>query len=103
MNPQLSGRSVYLRLACALLFSLNAFTVLFAQVAGGTVQGLVTDPAGAVIVGAQVTVTEIATGSARSATTNSTGFYNVPNLQPAVYSIAVVSQGLRVKSQITSL
>lgn len=93
MNPQLSGRSVYLRLACALLFSLNAFTVLFAQVAGGTVQGLVTDPAGAVIVGAQVTVTEIATGSARSATTNSTGFYNVPNLQPAVYSIAVVSQG----------
>jgi len=43
-------------------------------VTGGTT-GTVTDPSGAVIVGAQVTLKSVATGEAQTMTTNSTGIF----------------------------
>ena len=92
-STRLSDRLAAIVLDVVLLVSLATGAPLFAQVAGGTVQGVVSDPSGAAIPGAQVTVTEVATGVNRSAITSSVGFYAVPTLQPSVYSISVTATG----------
>jgi len=64
-------------LAIAILSAVPAY----AQVSGATLSGTVTDPSGAAIVGAQVSVANRATGVNRSVVADSAGFYSVPNLQ----------------------
>src|SRR6185437_6743586 len=64
-----------------------------AQNAQGTILGHVTDPSGAVIPGAQVTVTNKDTGVATRVTTNGTGDFTVPALNPGNYSVAVEAKG----------
>lgn len=65
-----------------------------AQTTGqGTISGLITDPAGAVVAGAQVTVTNVATNVSQNTVSNSTGYYEIDNLNPAPYKIAVSSPG----------
>jgi len=59
----------------------------------GTILGRVTDPAGAAVPGATVTVTQEGTGFSRSATTDSEGLYNIPSLQPANYGFLVQAKG----------
>ncbi len=92
MNARLL-RTRYLGVAIVLVLCLGAPGHLSAQVAGGTIQGVIADSSGAAIVGAHLTITETATGTARSAVTNSSGSYSVPNLQPSQYSVAVTAQG----------
>ena len=58
-----------------------------AQTDSATLSGTVADERGAVIPGAQVTVTNSATGLKREATTNDEGFFTFPLLQPATYSV----------------
>ena len=69
----------------------------FAQVAGGTILGTVSDPSGGVVGNAKVTITDLATGVARAITTNSAGFYSAPNLLPGKYEIAVIAPGFSEK------
>jgi hypothetical protein len=68
-------------------------TTLRAQVAGATVSGTVTDPSGAVIPNADVSVTHAATGAIRQVTTDSSGLYTAPNLQPGDYEVKVTAPG----------
>lgn len=58
-----------------------------------TISGTVVDPQGAVVAGAKVTATNIATGVPRSVNTTSTGNYVIPNLTPATYDIKVEAKG----------
>ncbi len=60
----------------------------YAQYAG-TIRGVVTDPAGAVIAGAQVTAINTATGDSRDATTNAEGEYVFTAMPPATYEVHV--------------
>lgn len=65
-----------------------------AQVTGqGSISGTVTDPSGAVIVGAHVTVTDSATNVSQNSDTNSTGYFEADNLNPSVYRISVAAPG----------
>ena len=64
-----------------------------AQVSGATLSGTVKDSSGAAIPNAQVTVTDMATGVARSITTDSAGLYSAPNLLPASYEVSVTAPG----------
>jgi hypothetical protein len=65
-----------------------------AQVTGqGTVSGTVTDTTGAILVGAQVVVANTATNVSNTLVTNSTGYFEVDNLNPGVYSISVSAPG----------
>jgi len=57
------------------------------------VQGTVTDPGGAVVSGATVTLTSIATGITDKTTTNETGAYHFVNLLPGDYRITVEAAG----------
>lgn len=55
--------------------------------------GRVSDPSGAALPGARVSVTNAATGAVRESLTNETGNYSVPMLEPGVYSLRVEKEG----------
>ncbi|MGH9604305.1 MAG: carboxypeptidase regulatory-like domain-containing protein [Terracidiphilus sp.] len=61
----------------------------------GQIAGVVTDPSGAVIPGAKVTVREPATGMTRAATANAVGRYTVPLLSAGTYEVTVTANGFR--------
>jgi hypothetical protein len=64
-------------------------------VATGSIQGSVTDPSGAVVVGAKVTITNKATGQIQTVTTTSSGAYASGALTPGDYSVHVEGQGFK--------
>ena len=80
------------RRASALL--LLSVCVLLAQ-STGTIQGTVTDPSGAAVPKAGVTVRNMATGEERSFTTDESGLYAVPSLPVGHYSVTVKAAGLQ--------
>lgn len=80
MNRVLA-RLLSLAAAGLLAFPLSAA----AQMTRGAISGTVRDAQGAVVPGATVTVTNVATNSTRSAVTDSEGFYRVPALDPGTY------------------
>lgn len=61
----------------------------------GTIVGTVTDPNGALVKDAKITVINTATGDTREATSNDDGTYTVPNLEPAVYRVTVDATGFQ--------
>ncbi|HEX8144860.1 MAG TPA: carboxypeptidase-like regulatory domain-containing protein [Pyrinomonadaceae bacterium] len=61
----------------------------------GTIVGTVTDPNGALVAGAKVTVINNATGVTRDATSSEDGTYTVPNLEPGNYRVTVDAQGFQ--------
>jgi hypothetical protein len=70
-----------------------------AQVAGATLSGTVNDPSGAVVPNAQVSARNTATGVTRAATTDSAGFYSIPNLLPGTYEVTVTAPGFSTAVQ----
>ena len=75
---------------------------LFAQDVTATIVGTVTDPSGAPVSGATVTVTNTGTNVAQKFTTDASGNYTAPLLPVGRYDIAVEAQGFKreVKSGI---
>src|SRR5712692_816297 len=61
--------------------------------------GRITDTSAAVIPGAQVTVTHVATGIKKEAVSNEEGYYTVPLLPPGTYQITVQMAGFRPVSR----
>jgi hypothetical protein len=92
-------RKYGLPIASFLMLVLVASPAL-AQKITGTLRGEVTDPTGAVISGAKVTVTNEDTGLTRSGTTTSAGIYVFSDLPVGSYRIQVESQGF--KSEVRS-
>lgn len=80
-------------IAAILLFFFSFGLPANAQVAGGSVAGTVTGESGAAMPDVRISVTEASTGLARTATTNPTGLYNVPNLSPGSYEMTVSATG----------
>src|SRR6266481_5454200 len=70
-----------------------------AQVSGATLSGTITDPSGAAIAGAKLTITNTATGVSRDATADSAGFYSAPNLLPGPYEVTVAASGFSTTKQ----
>src|SRR5262245_24240115 len=95
-------------LAVAVVITLS--TLALSQTSRGTVSGTVTDPAGAVIAGADVTLTSAATKLNRTTKTNSEGVYRFEAVDPGAYSVKVnatgfgevVSTGIEVRANQTS-
>jgi outer membrane receptor protein involved in Fe transport len=84
------------KLALVLLLGAWAVRPSFGQTLG-EITGVVTDPTGAVVAGAAVTVTNPQTGLTRAATTNTAGNYVFPALQPGTYNVRVEMQGFRTE------
>lgn len=79
-----------------LAFSLCAVLPSAGQSTFGSITGTVTDPSHAVVPEAQVRVIDEDTGSVRTATTNSSGAYNVSDLNPGTYRVHVEAKGFTV-------
>jgi hypothetical protein len=75
--------------ACILFAALLPARSASAQEFRGTISGTVTDSSGAIIKDAQVTITEINTGTINRTKTDSAGQYVIPFLQPGAYQIVV--------------
>ena len=76
-----------------MLLSMLGTGVLWAQKDMGSIVGTVRDPAGAVVVGAKVTVTDADRGTTFETTTNETGEYLANPLRVGRYNVAVEKQG----------
>ena len=72
---------------------------LLAQGNFGRILGTVTDPSGAVIAGAVVSVIDTERGITRSLVTDPAGEYNAPTLIPSTYSVRVEMQGFKTLSR----
>jgi hypothetical protein len=89
------------RYACVafLICVLSACGSLRAQTgATGAISGAITDPAAAGVVGAQVRVTDVATGYTRTSQSNDRGLYLVSLLPPGQYTLEVTKQGFKAAS-----
>lgn len=89
--------------ACLLLACLLSVTAHAQQSATATLSGIITDPQGAVIPGAQITATQKATGVQRETTTNDEGFYVLTNLPPGEYEVKVKATGFATKVSQSSV
>src|ERR1700722_6367799 len=63
------------------------------SVNGGSIQGTITDPTGAVVPEASVTITGTDTGLVKVVTTDSAGFYSIGPLNPGNYTISITKPG----------
>lgn len=79
--------------ALMIVFGLPASSL--AQESTGSIEGVVTDPTGAVIPGATVTITNKATGRTITLTTSGGGVYVARALQPGHYEVKVEAPGFK--------
>ena len=74
-----------------------------AQLTTGTIRGTAKDETGGVLPGAEITITNVDTGTTRSLITNEQGRFEAPNLQVGTYEVAGTLSGFRkaIRSGIT--
>ncbi len=96
----LVGGSRVLRVLVALLgIVCIGSVVLQAQVDTGSITGTITDPSGAVISGAKVTLTNQGTGASLTTTTTSDGVYKFSPVRVGTYKLDATSQGFQTTTQ----
>ena len=84
-----------MRVAVALLLAIVTLAGIgSAQIGKGQLAGVVLDQSGRAIVGATVTLTDLATGTSRVTTTNNEGQYQLRELPAGRYRIKVRRSGL---------
>src|SRR3954453_2925176 len=81
-----------------LLFSLIAVLAVSQSITSGDISGVVTDPSGAVVPNAKVTVVSDATGETHTANSNGQGVYRFSFLKPGSYTVSATSAGLQAAS-----
>jgi Carboxypeptidase regulatory-like domain len=64
-----------------------------------TINGIVTDPSGAVVAGATITATEVDTSLARTTVSNQDGLYVISGLRPTRYTLNIEGRGFRQFTQ----
>jgi Carboxypeptidase regulatory-like domain len=94
MKSSPSNILVSLSILCAgLIFSSS---IVIAQIGGtGSIQGIITDPTGAVIPAATVVATNKATGVKTTRQTTATGLYVLSPLPPGEYAVSVSASGFQ--------
>ena len=79
--------------ALSALVCLFSCAAVFGQSTLGTLLGTIQDESGSVIPDVVVTATNVDTGTARTATSNGSGQYQFPNMQPGTYAIVAEKSG----------
>ncbi len=97
LGDKMTKRCVWFAMA-VLALSLTP-TFLFGQVTFGTIFGTVTDPQGAAVQKATVTITDVSKGTSDMATTNDSGNYTVTHLLPDAYTVKIESPGFKTFQQ----
>ena len=78
---------------CAVL--LSALSITYAQSDYGSIAGFVRDPSNAVVPNVKVVIKNEGTGEQRTVSTNESGYYVMPNLQPGYYTVTAEAQGFK--------
>ena len=81
--------------AVAILVFATASIPALGQVTAGTIFGTVTDPQGAAVQKATVTITDLSKGTTDTATTNESGNYTVTHLIPDTYGVKIEAPGFK--------
>ncbi len=80
-----------------MIFGLLTFAAsVHAQFTDGDIAGTVTDPSGATIIGATVTITSLQTAHVERTQTDKIGYYHVHHLPPGAYRIRIEAAGFKV-------
>lgn len=87
--------SSLLKLTALLVMGLFTVFMVAQTTTSGDIAGTVTDPSGAVVSGATISVTSIDQGSTNTTVTGSTGAYRMPSLKPGNYKVSVSQSGFR--------
>jgi hypothetical protein len=95
--PGLSARAFARCFAFLLL--IFAGISAFAQAGRGSISGTVSDPNGAIVTGAQVTLLNKATGVSQHTVTNGAGLYSFLSLNPGVYQVTATQTGFAPVAQ----
>ncbi len=85
----------FLSILVAISISFGISNIVLGQETRGIVRGTITDPNGAPITGAKVTVTDTARGTSVSISTNGDGFYQVNYLLSGKYKVTVDAGGFK--------
>ena len=80
---------------CLLLFLAVQLTFGQTQAINGSIRGRITDPAGAAVPAATVTVLNGATGYTRDVQSNDEGYFVIPNLPLGTYTVNIKKEGFR--------
>jgi hypothetical protein len=88
-------RLAILLLVSVCLLGLALPAPLWAQIAQGSITGLVKDPSGALIAGANVTATNQGTGNTATVHSQADGAYLVPNLEAGTYRVSAEAPGFK--------
>ena len=80
----------------ALLASVSSVKPALAQAVYGSILGTITDPQGASVKGAKVTVTSQSKGTSEETTSNDDGNYSATHLLAGLYSLRVEAPGFKI-------
>src|SRR5579863_334086 len=85
----------HLLILCAILVVLP----FYAYGQDATVVGTVTDPSGASVANAKITITNLSTNSSRTVNTGDSGQYAIPEVHPGKYDVKAEASGFKVAEQ----
>lgn len=79
----------------SLLILIPSVTPLRAQISGGTIEGIITDPKGSLMPNVSVSVIDEATRVKTTTQTNGSGLYTFPTLIPDTYDLTATASGFQ--------
>ena len=88
-----------LTIVCGFIILVMAETLALAQAGRGGINGLITDPSGAIIPGASVTAENVAKGMKVSTISTAAGLYSFVSLSPGVYEVTASLKGFETVVQ----
>jgi hypothetical protein len=97
--PTILGRFSLSALSFLLILLTSAALMAQTTISQGSIQGTVTDPSGAVVNAAQVTITNKATGQVVTTQTTRSGTYSSGALLPGTYTLRVAAKGFKTVQQ----
>jgi len=99
--PPAPSQAAKFVLGLAILVSI--FTPLGAQAQSATLSGTVTNPSGAAVTNAKVSVKNVSSGQTTETQTNAAGLYSVPNLTPGDYEVSTSADGFAASTAKVTL
>jgi len=97
------ARRIFALLMVMLLSGVLIRSAVAQSLVSGDVTGIVSDPSGAVVPNATVTIKNNGTGQTQSATSNAAGVYRFSLLSPGSYTVTGSAQGFQNKSQVVTV